>query len=145
MQNRMEINISLKDYFNEQNELRRRKSKEQVVAQRRVRKATKKSSVIENLITVALALLCLTGLIIFIVTSLSINPRYAIAGEDGKGNHFIYVTEIPCNVYEVKNNLVTVEYKGNLYSFRAYNTELEVGDEVVCRFTDDMKLYDTIE
>ena len=90
--------------------------------------------------------------IIIIIKVVNANPRYAIPGEDGNGNHFIYVTEVPCEVYEVTNNLVTVEYqgnsyfyKGNLYAFKAYNTELEVGDKIICRFTDDMKIHDVLD
>lgn len=73
-------------------------------------------------------------------------PRYAIASEvQANGNHYIYVTEKPCTVTEVTDTKVYVEYKGNEYSFYAYKTQFKVGDEITCRFTDDMKIYDTTE
>lgn len=73
-------------------------------------------------------------------------PHYAIASEvQANGDHYIYVTEKLCTVTKVTDTKVYVEYKGNEYSFYAYKTKLKVGDEVVCRFTDDMKIYDTIE
>ena len=139
-------------YYNKRNELNRRNEKAQEyidsVAQCKTTrcKLFKKGSVTtETLITIA-SLLCVLVLTVAIFAkAMSAERRYAIAGDDGNGNHFIYVTEIPCEVYEVSSNLVTVEYKGNLYSFYAYNTELEVGDEVVCRFTDNMEIYDTVD
>lgn len=65
--------------------------------------------------------------------------RYAIARENGNGIHYTYVTERKCTVTEVMDNCVAVSYKGNEYSFYTYDTELKVGDEVVCKFTDNWK------
>ena len=145
-----EIDLTFVRLVNKKAELNKCNEKPQVCSdsiqkRRRTKRKVKGFITTDALITIA-SLLCVVALaIIIFAKALTIEPRYAIAGDDGNGNHFIYVTEIPCEVYEVSNNLVTVEYKGNLYSFRAYNTELEVGDEVICRFTDDMKIYDTVD
>ena len=65
-------------------------------------------------------------------------PRYAIASERGE-MHYEYVTERKCEVINV-SNVITVEYKGNLYSF--YGNGYKIGDEVICKFTDNMEIVD---
>lgn len=72
-------------------------------------------------------------------------PRYAIANNNGNGIHYTYVTERECVVTEVTDTQVYVAYKGNEYSFYAYKTELEVGDEIVCQFTDAMEIVGVVE
>ena len=66
-------------------------------------------------------------------------PRYAIASEHGT-MHYEYVTERKCEVTNVSNTVVTVNYKGDLYSF--YGDGYEIGDELICKFTDDMHIID---
>lgn len=72
-------------------------------------------------------------------------PRYAIAREQGNGIHYTYVTERKCVVTEVTDTQVYVAYKGNEYCFYAYETELEVGDEIICQFTDAMEIVGVVE
>lgn len=68
--------------------------------------------------------------------------RYTIARENGH-RHYTYVTDRECKVTEVTEDLVTVECNGNLYGFYVYNTELEVGDEIICQFTDNWEIVGT--
>jgi hypothetical protein len=48
-------------------------------------------------------------------------------------------------VTEVTDTQVYVVYKGNEYSFYAYKAELEVGDEIVCQFTDNWEIVGVTE
>ena len=66
-------------------------------------------------------------------------PRYAIASENGE-MHYEYVTERKCDVVDVSGTVVTVNYKGNLYSF--FGDGYRVGDELICKFTDDYRIVD---
>ena len=66
-------------------------------------------------------------------------PRYAIASEHGE-MHYEYVTERKCDVVDVSGTVVTVNYKGNLYSF--FGDGYRVGDELICKFTDDYRIVD---
>ena len=66
-------------------------------------------------------------------------PRYAIASERGE-MHYEYVTERKCEVTNVSGKKVTVAYKGNLYSF--FGDGYRVGDELICKFTDDYRIVD---
>lgn len=66
-------------------------------------------------------------------------PRYAIASERGE-IHYEYVTERKCDVVDVFGQKVTVSYKGNLYAF--YGDGYRVGDELICKFTDDYRIVD---
>lgn len=66
-------------------------------------------------------------------------PRYAIASERGE-MHYEYVTERKCDVVDVSGTVVTVNYKGNLYSF--FGDGYRVGDELICKFTDDYRIVD---
>ena len=69
----------------------------------------------------------------------NIEPRYAIASEHG-AMHYEYVTERKCDVVDVSGTIVTVNYKGDLYSF--YGNGYEIGDKVICKFTDDYQIVD---
>ena len=71
--------------------------------------------------------------------------RYAISRDQGNGIHYTYVTERECVVTKVTDAQVYVAYKGNEYSFYAYETELEVNDEIVCQFTDAMEIVGVVE
>lgn len=64
-------------------------------------------------------------------------PRYAIASEHG-AMHYEYVTERKCDVVDVSDTIITVDYKGNLYAF--YGDGYEVDDKLICKFTDDMRI-----
>lgn len=66
-------------------------------------------------------------------------PRYAIASEHG-AMHYEYVTERKCDVVDVSGTVVTVNYKGNLYSF--FGDGYRVGDKLICKFTDDFRIVD---
>jgi hypothetical protein len=83
------------------------------------------------------------SLIFAMVACSNTEPRYAIPFENGNGIHYTYVTERKCEVTEVTDTQVYVSYKGNEYAFYAYNTELEVGDKVICKFTDNWEIIDT--
>jgi hypothetical protein len=57
------------------------------------------------------------------------------------GNYFVWVTERICEVEKIDNDLVTVEYKGNLYDFFVSDPETyEIGQKIVCQFTNDMEI-----
>ena len=66
-------------------------------------------------------------------------PRYVKAD----GNCYVYVTEKLCEVTEVTSNYITVSYKGNEYSFHGY--DYEVGQEIICQFTDEMEIVGVVE
>lgn len=66
-------------------------------------------------------------------------PRYAVASERGE-MHYEYVTERKCDVVNIYGQKVTVAYKGNLYAF--YGEGYEIGDELICKFTDDYRIVD---
>ena len=83
------------------------------------------------------------AVLLFFYVWLNTECRYGIRPE--QSDNYIMVTEKHCKVYEVTDTKVTVEYKGNLYSFYACNSELEVGDTIWCLFTDDMQIYDIVE
>lgn len=83
------------------------------------------------------------AVLLFFYIWLNTEYRYGIRPEHS--SNYIMVTEKHCKVYEVTDTKVTVEYKGELYSFYAYNSELKVGDKIWCRFTDNMQIYDIIE
>lgn len=71
-------------------------------------------------------------------------PRYAIAStRQINGEHFIYITERVCEVYEINDDLITVEYQGNLYDF--FGDGYEVGETIVCQFTDAMEIVGVVE
>lgn len=146
-----EINLTFVRLVNKKAELNKRNAKAQEyidsVAQRRATKHRlfKKGSVTtETLITIA-SLLCVLILTAGIFAkAVNTEPRYAIASEQqADGNHFIYVTERVCTVTEIKNNLITVECKGNLYSF--YGNGYKVGTEIVCLFTDNWEIVDAYQ
>lgn len=59
------------------------------------------------------------------------------------GNYFVYVTERICEVTEIENDLITVEYNGNLYDFLGYG--YEVGEDIVCQFTNEMEIVGVVE
>jgi hypothetical protein len=59
------------------------------------------------------------------------------------GNYFVYVTERICEVEEINNDLVTVEYKGKLYDFFGYG--YEVGEQIICQFTNDWEIVGVSE
>ena len=145
-----ELDLTFVRLVNKRNELNRRNAKAQEyidsVAKRKTTrcKLFKKGSITtETLITIA-SLLCVLVLVIGIVAkAMSAEPRYAIAGDDSNGQHYVYVTEKVCEVTEVNTYTVTVEYKGNFYSF--YGSGYSVGETIVCQFTDTMEIVGVIE
>ena len=97
--------------------------------------------------------LSIIGLVlIFILTGLTVvfgcsnkEQRYAIAGDNGNGLHYIYVTDRYCLVTKIDDELgkVFVDYQGETYSF--YGNGYNVGDEIICQFTDDWEIRDVVE
>lgn len=59
------------------------------------------------------------------------------------GNYYVYVTERICEVVEINNDLITVEYKGDLYDF--FGDGYTVGDKIVCQFTKGMEIVGVTE
>lgn len=90
------------------------------------------------------SIVCVT-MITCVVAFAKSEPRYAIANNNGNGIHYQYVTERECVVTEVTDTQVYVSYKGNEYSFYAYETELEVNDEIICQFTDNWEIVGVVE
>jgi hypothetical protein len=70
-------------------------------------------------------------------------PRYAIPSNNTSGFHYTYVTERYCTVTEITGDLITVAYNGNLYDFFGYG--YEVGEEIICQFTDSMEIVGVVE
>jgi len=102
-----------------------------------------KGNIMSNIIIAVMFLfivvLCGAG----IVSASATESRYAIASESNNGLHYEYVTERTCEVTEINGDLVTVNYKGELYSF--YGDGYEVGTEIICKFTDDWKIVGVAE
>lgn len=105
-------------------------------------KRRRKQAIKDRLYAISIGVVC-AGLLFALVSCSETENRYAIAREQGNGIHYVYVTERKCEVTEVTDNCVYVDYKGNEYSFSAYNTELEVGDEIICKFTDNWEIIGT--
>jgi hypothetical protein len=108
-------------------------------------KAKKRSKVADTVITFAM-LLCIIGLVAGIVVKATTTEHgYYKKTEtmQSNGNYFVYVTERICEVEEINNDLVTVEYKGKLYDFFGYG--YEVGEEIICQFTNNWEIIGVTE
>ena len=138
------IKVVQRNYIeNKQNEeLERELTKSQRKAKAYSRKCEKKRKRKERLYAIITGIIG-AGLLFALVSCSETENRYAIAREQGNGIHYVYVTERKCEVTEVTEDLVTVEYKGNLYGFYAHDTELKVGDDVICKFTDNWEIIGT--
>ena len=84
-------------------------------------------------------------LVLFVDNLPTYEYRYAI-GKPSNGVNYTYVTERKCEVVEITETEIFVEYKGNVYSYFYDRTErqlLRVGDTVYCQFTDDWEIVGT--
>lgn len=63
--------------------------------------------------------------------------------QQSNGTYFVYVTERICEVTEINNDLITVEYNGNLYDFFGYG--YEIGEQITCQFTTGMEIVGVVE
>lgn len=80
-------------------------------------------------------------LLLILLLGLSEETEYTYAVvSDNEGIHYTNVTEKVCTVTEINGNLVTVDYKGNLYTF--YGTGYIVGTEIVCTFNNANEIID---
>ena len=99
----------------------------------RKRKAERTREIYSNIAGICFSAIIILGLgWAFVHSYTNQEQTYAIASENGNGIHYEYVTDKVCEVTEIKGNLVTVEYKGNLYSF--YGTGFELNEKIVCTF-----------
>ena len=127
--------IKLESFVNLNYELdkRNRKAKEysDSVAKR------KRDTLITNII---LCMIVLITIIAMIHKAYTYEDSYYKRTEtkQSDGTYYIYVTEKTCTVTDVDNGVITVEYKGQLYSF--YGNGYENGEQIVCQFTDAMEI-----
>lgn len=93
---------------------------------------------------IAIATISIGLITAFILEALSIEPRYAIASEQqSNGNYYTYVTERKCEVVDIVQDYITVSYNGNNYDF--FGTGYEVGEKIICQFTDSMEIVGVVE
>ena len=110
----------------------------------RINTRTEKAKEIIGNLCLLLGCIAIIGIFVYIgVTFGTPEERYPIASDNGNGLHYEYVTERTCEVVEVEDTLITVSYKGNEYAF--YGTNYEVGDEIICQFTDGMEIVGVVE
>lgn len=103
-----------------------------------LRSKSRKRKRTKNAISTIFGILAIAGLLLGSAHKLATEEfRYAIPTETS----YQYVTEKLCEVTEISGNFVTVEHNGNAYSF--YGTDFEVGQNVVCQFTDNMEIVGT--
>lgn len=133
------INLELATACNEHTELRR-----EVEIHKAKCKAIRKERQREIITNIAMAIIIIATIVIVCTNATKTEPRYAIASErQTNGNYFVYVTEHICEVTKTTVDMVTVSYKGNEYSF--YGCGYEVGEEIVCQFTDNMEVVGVVE
>ena len=112
----------------------------------------KKPTVRKGDLAIMLCMLAaIIGLVVGIIIKANLNePLYITEGyymetdeKQADGNYFVYVTERICEVTEINNDLITVEYNGNLYDFFGYG--YEVGEQITCQFTTGMEIVGVVE
>ena len=117
------------------------------IERKRARKAERKRRTLEIVRNVTLTGVIIAGVVMLALHGLPNLPkpehRYAIPSESTQGLHYIYVTERYCTVTEITADYVTVSYNGNEYSFFGYG--YEVGDEIICQFTDGWEIVGVTE
>lgn len=105
----------------------------------------------EDLAIMLCMLAAIVGLVVGIIIKANLDePLYITEGyymetdeKQANGNYFVYVTERICEVTEINNDLITVEYNGNFYDFFGYG--YEVGEQIVCQFTNGMEIVGVTE
>lgn len=105
---------------------------------RDARSKAKRRKRIENIM---LCLVLIVMIILGVFKIINAEPRYAKASESE--NHYVYVTERVCKVTEITEDYVTVEYDGKEYDFFGYG--YEVGEEIICQFTDGWEIVGVCE
>lgn len=148
MENITPIKTDFIPYIREKSEKARRNriAKEylQEVTERKTKaKAERKS----NIIAIT-AFLCVFILTIILFAKAFSGQGYYKRTEtmQSDGTYYVYVTERICKVTEVENDLITVSYKGNTYDFFVSDPETyEIGQKIVCQFTNDMEIVGITE
>lgn len=148
MENITPIKTDFIPYIREKSEkARRNRIAKEYLQEVTERKAEAKAEKKRNIIAIA-AFLCVLILTIILFAKAFTEQGYYKKTETMQpdGNYFVWVTEIECEVTEIENDLITVSYKGNAYDFFVSDPETyEIGQKIVCQFTNDMEIVGITE
>ena len=118
----------------------------EAVAERENRyKAKHKKHTRENVVCVAIAICLLVVVVALFVKAFTTPSGYYRATDTMQpdGSYYQWVEPYKCEVADIINNLIVVEYKGNEYGFLVNDPEYyEVGEKVWGIFTEDMEIVD---
>lgn len=135
-----EVDLTFAKFCNANAELRKRNAKALAYSESVCKRKHEYNK--EAIFNIAMALCVLAIVLIIFVKAFTTERRYAVPYDNG-AYHYTYVTERICTVTETTNNLITVDYKGNLYSF--YGNGYKAGEKIVCQFTDDWQIVGVVE
>ena len=119
------------------------KVRKEIEARKVLRKERHKKHTRETITAIAVSVCLLVVVIgVFIKALTAPNAYYKRTTEmQPDGNYFVWVTERICEIEEIEDDLITVEYKGNLYDFFVCDSDTyEVGEKIVCQFTNDWEI-----
>lgn len=136
--------LKLWSFVNENYEMSWRNRKATEYSEGIANKKSKRKAIIFYIIAVAIGVL-LMG--VMVVKAMATENGYYIKtnAKQTDGSYYVYVTEKKCEVIEVDTTreLVTVDYKGNAYSF--YGDGYTEGEQIICQFTDAMEIMGIVE
>lgn len=108
-------------------------------------KAEHKKHTRENLICIALAV-CLLAIVVALFIKAFITPQgYYRPTETMQpdGSYYEWVEPYKCQIADIINDLIVVEYKGNEYGFYVNDPECyTIGEKVWGIFTENMEIVD---
>ena len=138
----MTLDLTSASFCNKKAELAKRNARAEAYSAscRKTRRLALAKNILVGAISISISIS-----MVYALATKEYTPRYAIASETVQpdGNRFIFVTDRKCTVIGTYENEVTVDYKGNLYSFYGYG--YEVGEKIVCQFTDDWEIVGVVE
>ena len=142
-----EIDLTYVKLCNERVELykrNRRAERYSANAQRRIQKRNIKFAKFSEQVGLIILICAIITILAYGFIKEPSEPRYAIASaKQINGNHFIYITEKICKVEEIDGDYITVSYKGNEYDF--FGDGYEIGEEIICQFTDTMEIVGVVD
>lgn len=143
----MEKEIQVFPFVGNNTEINKRNRKAKAYSERvSLRKAKQKRKIKSDLIATLIMLICVIAMTSGVLIKAFTEPNSYYKRTETKqpnGQYYIYVTERICEVVEINNDLITVEYKGNLYEFYGYG--YEVGQKIICQFTNGMEIVGVTE